>query len=1021
MAFEYSGILINLLSSVIEKVIITGGSKIAYEVPVAKLLKKANLLKLEDSFESIYLHSFLKMIEDEANMSWMKVFSFDDFVSTFHRSRFEEIEDQYWIDTVNKLITYNVYKFNILLPLFQEKQTDEVILNEINRLNKAYDNIKSYARKPSDQDNYNNSIELKLEVYRLREQVEHLTKENERKSFDYQFTEYLKRLTTDFYVDFIQSENYIPVNGKVENKYLSTFDRQKLREKILLETEDLRSSSQLANDENSPISEIFEKDSIDSSLTFENDSNVIIPTDFTQFSPLDDYINSWLLNDSSNLLIIIGEYGTGKTTFLRYIFHQLATKILEPDNSEITIKDQTSLPSRLPAYLPLYDFEDKMSTFIISNFNNHGVSDISYSDFTKKAKEGKFILLIDGFDEMSHTMGFDNKLNNARKILNLLALSEKTKMILTVRNEYFQSDEEFEEIFNLKSHTNISVAHTNYFNRSQIKAYVTNKIPKEPGRYLSLINTTYDLLDLAKRPVLLDFIVKYLPRFLKENKKSQNLNITKRISASDLYEFAINSEANRKLNVEAKFKPYFRRVDRISILQSLALWLFQEGQILVFYLRDVISLGKVRNYIELTIGKKLLESEYENLLNRFLSFSFLIREADYKFRISHKSFSDYLVAKAMVSEIENNLGIPNFGRNIISENITFFIADQINECTSLINIARRGDLDIKDGQFSGSNALRVLIQKDKTLIKGLNLKGTSFQGVDFSNVDLTNTNFSQCNLIDCVFDHTFIKAVLYNTNCDGSTINARDSDIDNISNLENLTCLKSLDLENTYVENIAPLNNILKLKKVNIRNTKVNDKNISIFDKRAKRENISFLKTFTQSLETEEVIIEEILEKYSYYLPAFSIRGVSIESYEDIFFTTLLEFIIVFREKKNDINDHLNYFAMLLQRTMLEMKRKRLTMQRTEQVSLDIHQNFEVFTYHYLIVHEEKEFESQQFVNYVLGQLNEVDKNIMEYYIQGYPFQAISEILSISPNVLTARVHRSKQVLRKFLSDKHDI
>lgn len=249
----------------------------------------------------------------------------------------------------------------------------------------------------------------------------------------------------------------------------------------------------------------------------ENPTQVFAPSKevFTKTSSgeVADFINTWLADDSKKLLILMGEYGTGKTTLMRYLLHQLSCHKLETGET-LSISDQAH---RIPLFLPLRKFEGTIESMITNICNNeYGITDLTFKDFQDKADAGEIIAIFDGFDETTQSIDANEKIRNFSQIRNLINTNSKTKFILTCREEYFKSYTELEELFEINKNPSYEVLHLKTFEDDQIKQFL--KRTDKPDFYWNKINEIFDLHDLAKRPVLLELIVKHLPAIIKEKK-----------------------------------------------------------------------------------------------------------------------------------------------------------------------------------------------------------------------------------------------------------------------------------------------------------------------------------------------------------------------------------------------------------------------------------------------------------------------------------------------------------------------
>ncbi|MGD2249117.1 MAG: NACHT domain-containing protein [Candidatus Methanofastidiosia archaeon] len=272
------------------------------------------------------------------------------------------------------------------------------------------------------------------------------------------------------------------------------------------------------------------------------------------FDPIDAYVSEWIDDDKKNHLSILGEYGTGKTTFCRKFTHDLAVQY-----------KKDPLNSRIPILINLRDYSKVMSVRQLVTdllINEYRLRGFDFPLFEKMNEDGLFLLIFDGFDEMAQKVIFDVAYSNFSKIAEL-AKPEKSKVMLTCRTEFFRTHEQEKEILlDIDKRENFGIIYLREFNDEQIKKFLQKRVPliekqrKEKGwkYYYQKIQEIFDLKDLAKRPVLLELIVKYLPQLVKKEEK---------INASILYDTTIHEEIKRRLRVG---KTVIKRDDRIKLM-----------------------------------------------------------------------------------------------------------------------------------------------------------------------------------------------------------------------------------------------------------------------------------------------------------------------------------------------------------------------------------------------------------------------------------------------------------------------
>jgi len=210
------------------------------------------------------------------------------------------------------------------------------------------------------------------------------------------------------------------------------------------------------------------------------------------------------------------------------------------------------LKNRIPILINLRDYAKVMSVRqLITDLliNEYGLRNIDFPLFEKMNEEGLFLLIFDGFDEMAQKVIFDVAYANFCKIAEL-AKPKNSKVILTCRTEFFRTHEKEKEILlDIDKRKNFDIIYLREFNDDQIQEFLQKRVPMmEKGKkkkrgwryYHQRIENVFDLKDLAKRPVLLDLIAKYLPQLVA---KGEDIN------ASTLYLTTIDEELKRRLQV----------------------------------------------------------------------------------------------------------------------------------------------------------------------------------------------------------------------------------------------------------------------------------------------------------------------------------------------------------------------------------------------------------------------------------------------------------------------------------------
>lgn len=338
---------------------------------------------------------------------------------------------------------------------------------------------------------------------------------------------------------------------------------------------------------------------------------------------LENFINFWLIEEDSgvNLFTILGEYGTGKTSFCKKLAHKLAVKYFEdPINNRIP----------LLFYLRQYADAPTIQPFITNTLvNEFNFREMNFKLFEELNKIGKFFLIFDGFDEMSQKVTFDKSLADFDKITNLASFG-KAKVIVTCRREFFKTTKEEREL--LLDESQHDMLYVMPFNEIQISEFIQKIVPLIKGTkkdfdfYKETIFDTIELYDMATRPVLLNLIVNYLPKIISQKKP---------INIITIFDTIIEKEIKRRITIG---RALILREDRIKLIKLLAMWMFSNNIYSISYHEIPEKIDLKKHFDIKTRG------DIEIHLHDFLVCSFLNRPID-EYQFSHNTFVEYFVAK----------------------------------------------------------------------------------------------------------------------------------------------------------------------------------------------------------------------------------------------------------------------------------------------------------------------------------------------------------------------------------------
>lgn len=357
------------------------------------------------------------------------------------------------------------------------------------------------------------------------------------------------------------------------------------------------------------------------------------------YKPMDEYIDTWLRGQDStrNHISILGDYGTGKTSFCRqYAARQGRRWLANPDH------ERAPLLISLRDYARTLNIEGLITLALVNQYNIQGAT---LEAFRRYNAEGKLLLLLDGFDEMIEPAGLHAAVDNFLEITRVVVPG--SKVILTCRTHYFRTHREaeallhgptwrsasvfqgagtFDDAIDLRHYPNFETIYLEPFSDDDIRTVLQARFPDRWETYWEQIQRIYNLPDLARRPVLLDMIAATLP----ELKEGQAIN------AARLYQVYTDAWLEREI---AKGRTLLTPSDRRLFAEELAMEMMRTGTFAIHYSRIP---ARVRTHFRL---EKADEVDYFDADVR--TCNFLSRDAAGQYTFAHKSFMEFFAASRL--------------------------------------------------------------------------------------------------------------------------------------------------------------------------------------------------------------------------------------------------------------------------------------------------------------------------------------------------------------------------------------
>jgi len=427
---------------------------------------------------------------------------------------------------------------------------------------------------------------------------------------------------------------------------------------------------------------------------------------------IDDYFDKWLRLEGQLQLTVLGDYGTGKSTVAKRLEYRQAKRYLENP-----AKERIPVLIELKIYQKSISIESLITDLLI---NKYSVEIKNFNAFKLLNESGKLLLILDGFDEMASRVDKKVTLANFREFDKLI--SENSKVILTCRTHYFKNQDEIHKLHQgteiykkIDEKGGYKFLFLNPLKEEDFVIYLKKFFPENWEKYHQTIVNTYNLRELAEKPVLLELMVQTLPQIkIEENEKLNHASLYDRYT-----KFWLNRD---------DWRSYLASDERDFITEEIAFYLFINNKDRIFY----EELPKLIQ--EKFPGKRSFEMEYLDQDVRTCTFLNRDEKGDYSF--VHQSFMEFFVAKKFSNEI-NNRNSNNFKMKKLSPEIAGFLinlAKNVETYYEFIDSTKNKSFD--DVNYLGGNSATVL-----------NLLCEDFSGRDISSTVLVGANFNNAKLI----------------------------------------------------------------------------------------------------------------------------------------------------------------------------------------------------------------------------------------------------------------------------------
>ena len=356
-------------------------------------------------------------------------------------------------------------------------------------------------------------------------------------------------------------------------------------------------------------------------------------TIYNPVQPYSKYAQYHAHNSATRMLILLADFGGGKSTSFAHLMYLLAkTKLDFPDYSGVPIP----LLLTLKNYNKVPDIESLLISFFSTEL---GYSNLSIPIFKKMNEMGMFVILLDGFDEMSKLVTPAERRLTFIEICKLL--TEKGTVVLASRPGYFPDNNELSEILisqlgsqelsgtycGNKVPKNCEIACLQLMDLPKSEEYIDKKFSANDQHIRSLF-TNKKFSSLMGRPVLLNIVGETYEQLKDSDPKE--------ISITGLYDIYTKKWIDREED-KGMFRLLINRESKYRFLVLLAIQMHEEEKSSIHFSNLNFLIQK---HFQLTN-----QSEVDHFSHDIRTCSFLNRDDKGYYAFIHKSFQEYLIAK----------------------------------------------------------------------------------------------------------------------------------------------------------------------------------------------------------------------------------------------------------------------------------------------------------------------------------------------------------------------------------------
>ncbi|GAA1031777.1 hypothetical protein GCM10009557_28130 [Virgisporangium ochraceum] len=469
--------------------------------------------------------------------------------------------------------------------------------------------------------------------------------------------------------------------------------------------------------------------------------------------PLGTAVRDWLSSDGNRSLLLLAEFGEGKSFFTYWLSCRLAAEFLRNPRT-----------GYLPLRLALRDLRQAGGgqELVERRLKHLGTSLAEWHELSRRYRT---VVVLDGFDEMSARMDPEAFRRNVTLLESCYEYLDRSKVLITSRTHFFESPRERERFLDRVGRPQtVRIAP---IPRARSEAYLhAHAVAIQAEDKLRRLKTLYDPIGLAGKPLFLQMIKETLPELPGD-----------RFDELVLYRTYVERSLRRKIadledpGAEVLREELIPNLQGILELIATELHVTDQGYVSLKAVAGQHDLHRMLWQMAGSAGASPAAASSDDARARIGIRSLLkpVAAADHHVwpvEFFHRSMREYFVACAIVRRLRE--GVPDDDRawrevplppEVINFAVLLMRDDPGTDFPAVLLAAVRSAETGRDNGCVGGNALSLLygltgrlptgswagLDLDYAYLPGADLSGMSFRGSRLRHANLDNTTLDRAD------------------------------------------------------------------------------------------------------------------------------------------------------------------------------------------------------------------------------------------------------------------------------------